>query len=258
MCTFKIETLGQVGVRLEVSGNVIYIDPYLSNSVQEKENSTIKRLIPIPLYPDEITDADFVLITHEHRDHCDEDTLVPISNASPQCQFIGPYRVVQKLEAVGFKKNRLVIANNKLELTDNLTVHIVPSAHPIVEKNNEGQFNSIGYIIECQGFKLYHAGDTSLCDELIEAIECHTNLDIALIPVNEKNYMRDKQGIIGNMSVREAFYFAEKISVKTLIPTHWDMFFQNQVYKEEIQLIYNKMKPDFQLNFGKILSNKLC
>ena len=196
-----------------------------------------------------------MLITHEHRDHCDEDTLIPMANASKSCQFIGPYKVVEKLQQYGLEKKRLLIANNSMQLANDLIVHVVPSAHPVVKKNGQNGWDAIGYIIEYQGIKIYHAGDTSLCDEVIESVLVYGELEIAMIPVNEKNYMRDKQGIIGNMSVREAFYFAEKLGVKTLIPTHWDMFAQNQVYREEIELLYNKLIPNFNLIFGEIKLN---
>jgi len=93
-----------------------------------------------------------------------------------------------------------------------------------VEKNSCDEWKAVGYIIEYMGLKIYHAGDTSLCSEVISSLKKYNRIDIAMIPVNEINYMRDRQGIIGNMSVREAFYFAEQIGVKTMFPTHWDMF----------------------------------
>jgi hypothetical protein len=59
----KLQPLGQVGYCLNISDTVIYIDPYLSNSVQEKENTDSSRLIPIPIMPSQVKDADYVLIT---------------------------------------------------------------------------------------------------------------------------------------------------------------------------------------------------
>lgn len=253
-----IKSLGQVGFCLKFGQHTVYIDPYLSNSVQEKENSEITRLIPIPIRPENIIDSDFVLITHEHRDHCDDDTLIPMAKASKSCQFIGPHRVLQKLQQLGFEKNRLLLADTSIQVTNDIIIHVVPSAHPVVEKNAQFGWDAIGYIIGYQGIKIYHAGDTSLCDEVIESVQAFGDIDIAMIPVNERNYMRDKQGIIGNMSVREAFYFAEQIGAETLIPTHWDMFAQNQVYQEEIELLYQKLKPSFNLSFNEIILNQPC
>ena len=95
--------------------------------------------------------------------------------------------------------------------------------------------------------RLYHAGDTSLCDEIIEAVTSAGHVDIAFLPVNERNYYKDKRGVIGNMSIREAFYLAEVIGAGTLVPTHWDMFEINRVFPEEIELLYKMLKPEFKL-----------
>ena len=60
--------------------------------------------------------------------------------------------------------------------------------------------------------------------EVIEAVSKYAPIDVGLIPVNEINYYRNQEDIIGNMSIREAFQFSEDIGVKLLISTHWDMF----------------------------------
>lgn len=249
-----ITALGQVGYKFTLANTVIYIDPYLSNSVQEKEDPDIARLVPVPIDPRGVTDADFVLITHAHRDHCDEDTLLPISEASSQARFVGPQPVCAKLKKLGIVQERIVCANSDLvSLNDDIKVHVVPAAHPEIKTNEDGVgWQSVGYIIESAGVRVYHAGDTSLRQEIVDSIKRIGDVDIAMIPVNEQNYMREKKGIIGNMTVREAFYLGEQIGVKTFIPTHWDMFAQNQVYKEEIELLYNLLKPAFKLLFKEV------
>ncbi len=49
------------------------------------------------------------------------------------------------------------------------------------------------------------------------------------------------------MSVREAFQFAADSGIKKFVPTHWDMFSPNLVYQEEIELLYRKIQPPFNL-----------
>src|SRR3546814_13400409 len=61
-----VQLLGQSGCRLGFQGGTVYLDPYLSNSVQELDAPDLARLLPIPCRPEQITDADWVLITHEH------------------------------------------------------------------------------------------------------------------------------------------------------------------------------------------------
>ena len=246
-----IETmpLGQTGFRFQFSNCVLFIDPYLSNSVQELDNNRLSRLRKPPILPEEIIDADYVLITHEHLDHCDPYTLEPLYKNCPNCIFVCPKPVTKILNSIGiYSKNIIVVHNDDLQLG---CFHVtpIPSAHPNLEIDVDGFSRFLGYIIKCNGKVLYHAGDTSVNESIIEELSKQEVIDIGFIPVNEKNYYRDRQGIIGNMSVREAFQFSEDIGLKVLVPTHWDMFSQNQVFKEEIELIYKLLKPSFEVVF---------
>src|SRR3546814_20389114 len=82
-----VRLLGQSGCRLGFPGCTIYVDPYLSNSVQELDAPDLARLTPIPLQPGQVDDADWVLITHDHIDHCDPHTLPALAEASPTASF---------------------------------------------------------------------------------------------------------------------------------------------------------------------------
>ena len=169
--------------------------------------------------------------------------------------FIGPQAVCVKLSKYGIHRDRLIcVQKTSLNLTDHIKLHIVPSAHPEIKASDDGKgWQSVGYVIEFMGNRLYHAGDTSLREGVIDSVKFIGEIDIAMIPVNEQNYIRDKQGIIGNMTIREAFYLGEQLGVKTFIPTHWDMFEQNQVFKEEIELLYKLLSPSFELLFKEVL-----
>lgn len=240
--------LGQVGFRFDLGGTVLYVDPYLSDSVRQHEAEDLARLLPVPVPPEGVTDADLVLITHEHRDHCDCDTLVPLATASPQCRMAGPPPVIDQLRRAGIAEGRLVeMRAGALQLAPDLSVLPVPAMHPRIEPLAGGGWRSIGYLIEWRGRRLWHAGDTGVCDELIEHLRRLGPIDVALLPVNESNHFRRRRGIVGNMSVREAFQLAEELGVRCVVPTHWDMFRANCTFEEEIRLLYGLLKPPFRL-----------
>jgi L-ascorbate metabolism protein UlaG (beta-lactamase superfamily) len=123
----------------------------------------------------------------------------------------------------------------------------VPAAHPDLEVDTDGHPCRVGYLLEYRGRKIYHSGDTSVCPELIEDLQKEGEIDVAFISVNERNYFREHAGIIGNMSIRDAFQLAEEVNVGTLVPMHWDMFTTNSVFPEEIELLFKKLKPSFAL-----------
>lgn len=248
---FQALALGQEGYRFQFGRTVVYVDPYLSDYVETVEGPDLRRLRPIPFAPELITDSDWVLVTHVHIDHCDPLTLVPIAEKSPSCRFIGPAPVTEVLTQCGIDKKRVELANEATwsMLGESLRVIAVPAAHPTVVRDRDGCAQCIGYVIEYLGRRIYHAGDTSVTDELLWRLKELAPIEIAFLPVNERNYFRDRRGIIGNMTIREAFAFAEEIGAKTLVPMHWDMFSPNCVPREEIELAYKLFKPAFEMKF---------
>jgi L-ascorbate 6-phosphate lactonase len=241
--------LGQSGFRLQWDGVTVYIDPYLSDSVARIEGAHLQRQVPIKIAPEKITDAGYVLITHIHLDHCDLDTLLPISLASPQCKFVGPNEVCKLLAENGIASERLVIVNEQwIRLGRGIAIHAIPAAHPVISYDNENQIQCVGYIIDFPGEqRIYHAGDTFLIEAVVKAVERFKPIGTAMLPVNEHNYFKEKQGIIGNMSMREAFGFASILGVEKFIPIHWDVFKGNAVAQDEIELYYKLSQPLFQL-----------
>lgn len=243
----EITPLGQSGFHLNCNGVSIFIDPYLTDAVAASEGPAFRRMVQVPVHPADIRDADWVLITHHHGDHYDPDTIGPLSKSSPACQFICPNSVVKDLESQ-LDKERIVIAEcTWLEITEGIRVLPVVAAHPEIEYDELGFSKWVGYVIECDDTRIYHSGDTSPHEDIIDSLR-PLSIDIAMLPVNEKSWFREQMGIIGNMSVREAFQMAEEIGVKQFIPMHWDMFSPNSVYPEEINLLYQKIRPPFQMN----------
>lgn len=246
--TIPLRLLGQSGCALGFPGATLYLDPYLSNSVQELDAADLARLVPAPVKPSDVADADWVLVTHAHIDHCDPHTLPELAKSSPQARFIGPPPVLAALEGWGIAAQRCALAREAWQaLAPDLRVCAVPAAHPQVERDGAGNLFCVGFVIEWRGRRIYLAGDTSVCDELIRALGAFGGFDAALLPVNERNYFRDRRGIIGNMSIREAFLLAEETGIRKVVPVHWDMFGANSVAPEEIRAAYEFMRPGFEL-----------
>jgi L-ascorbate metabolism protein UlaG (beta-lactamase superfamily)/glycosyltransferase involved in cell wall biosynthesis len=243
-----VQLLGQSGCRFSFPGVTIYLDPYLSNSVQDLDAPDLIRCLPIPFAPNSVVDADIVLITHEHMDHCDPHTIPGIATASPQARFVGPAPVVRRLQEWGIASERISPAlEDWMELGSELRVHAIPAAHPEIDRDERDQLRCVGYLLEYEGQCIYLAGDTSARQEIIDKLKELGPIHTAFLPVNEHNFFRARRGIIGNMSVREAFQFAAEIDARQVVAVHWDMFAVNSVEPEEIRIIHQSMKPGFNL-----------
>jgi L-ascorbate metabolism protein UlaG (beta-lactamase superfamily) len=80
----------------------------------------------------------------------------------------------------------------------------------------------VGYVLELDGSRVYHAGDT-LTDEILVRTVRELRPDIALLPINGRDPDRERRGIVGNLSPDEAARLAHELSVTLAIPMHFDV-----------------------------------
>ena len=245
-CIF--EHLGQTGLKINIGSRCILVDPYLSNSVEELDSADLVRLLPIAYLPSSLKNVEWVLITHDHMDHSDPQTIPAIAKASPHARFMAPEPVRKQLRDWGIPEERIFHAQSTwVDLGSELKVRTVPAAHPRIFMGADGQPKAVGYMLERCGKRVWVAGDTSVCEELIKYLQEMTPIHVALLPVNEDNYFRRRRGIIGNMSVREAFGLADELEIEQVVPVHWDLFEINSTSPEEIQSVYKAYDWPFRL-----------
>jgi L-ascorbate 6-phosphate lactonase len=240
-----LQFLGQVGCLLEAGNQRIIIDPYLSDSVAEQFGTDLKRQVRPPFTSATCPHIDCLLLTHAHLDHTDPATLAPLLKAQPHLRIFAPYESRKILQDLGCDSAEAPPVA-WTQMAPGLCFRAVPAAHTEIHRNSEGELRDVGYLLRLGHTTIYHAGDTIPHHEIFSALKGES-IDIALLPLNERNHYRDAQGIIGNMTLREAFQMATDLGVKTLIPTHWDMFAPNSVFPEEIELLHTLLKPPFQL-----------
>lgn len=177
-----LKWLDHASFLVKVSGRNFYIDPY-AGEYKEK--------------------ADVILITHSHRDHCDPEKIATI-----------------------LKPNTLIVtsADCARELTGNITILSPGEAKEIygvlikaVEAYNIKRFRSpgvpyhpqetqIGFIIEAERKRVYHAGDT----DFLPSMKDLKDIDVALLPIMGR----------ATMDLDEAVDAAIAINPKTAIPMH--------------------------------------
>ena len=196
--------LGQSGFLVESGGERILIDPFFS----EHEG----RMYPPPSIDEFGLNIDRVLVTHEHLDHLDADSLPRIAERSPGVEIVVPAPIARD-GWTGVRPG---------DRFDGVTV--VPAIHAVHPAdgygNHDGRF--LGYVLERDGISLYHAGDTIVTTELVAALE-PLRIDVALLPVNGCSYFREQQDLAGNMDVRDAVALAAHVGAHTLVPMHWDL-----------------------------------
>lgn len=217
--------LGQASVALAGGGRIVLIDPFLSPHPD--------RLVAPPITPNELTMVDLVLVTHEHWDHLDGAACAGIAAAAPMALFVCPEPVMPQLVAAGVPKGRVrgVRPGRAYELAG-VTVWPVPAKHGLhtADAYSFGEVDGVprflGYVVEFGGVRLYHAGDTIAYEGLEEALRA-LRPQIVLLPINGRDWFREREDIVGNLDVREAAHLAVGIGAELLVPLHYDMFAAN-------------------------------
>ncbi len=204
--------LGQSGFLLKQAGAFALLDPYLSDSLTLKYATTDKPHVRMTERCIDPASLDFVTVvtsSHQHTDHFDEATLLPLAKANPGLQLILPAAVE------GAARNRLGNAAIALiELDEGTSIEAdgwrftgVAAAHNEIERDALGRCKFLGFIVERHGFTLYHSGDTLLHDGLVPALK-PKRCDIAFVPINGH---KPERRVAGNLNGTEAAQLASEI-----------------------------------------------
>jgi L-ascorbate metabolism protein UlaG (beta-lactamase superfamily) len=171
-----IQWLGHASFRI-TSGVTLYIDPWkLKNPIA----------------------ADVVLITHGHRDHLSVSDIQRI--LKPDTIVLCPEASLA--QAPG--KAQAVAPGQSLQV-GGLHIEVV-SSYNTNKPNHPREANNVGYIVELDGRRIYHAGDTDLIPEMA-SIRC----DVALLPI----------GGTYTMNAAEAAEALARIKPQVAVPMHW-------------------------------------
>jgi L-ascorbate metabolism protein UlaG (beta-lactamase superfamily) len=222
---FYIWWLGQSGFLLEWNGKKILLDPYLSDSLTKKYAATDKphtRISELVVKPGLLKNISIVTSSHNHTDHLDAETLLPLFKNNPAIKFIIPEANRDFVaDRVKCEKEFPVGLNDGRSVTvEGIIFHGIPAKHNEIERDENGNCKYMGYVIEFGNYKIYHSGDTLWFDEMVDLLKTFA-VDVALVPINGNDPERK---VAGNLNCKEAAELVKAINAKYVIPCHYDMF----------------------------------
>jgi len=225
--------LGQMGVAIKGPEATIYIDPCLSDVLLEQLGDWWIRAYPPPVSPSDITNADYYLISHEHQDHLDPNTVGTVAKASPKAIFIAPKWCLDILNELDIANDRVMTPETfvtVLLMNTSLRLTPVPSAHYQKDFTDQKGYRWLGYIIEWNGVTFYHSGDTIIYSDYIETLKKLPKPDVAMVPVNGRDWFRESEAnVIGNLLPYEAARLSKDLGWEVVIPGHNDLYPNNAI-----------------------------
>lgn len=178
-----IEKIDHAAFRIKTPNIVVYIDPFRVKSSPK--------------------DADIVICTHDHFDHCSIEDIKKV--AKDDTVIVASINCSSKVKSLRLPSH-LLKPGDTIEVKG-VKITAFP-AYNVDKPYHPREYNGIGVILEINRATIYHAGDT---DYIPEMEQLKGKIDVALLPVSG-TYVMD---------VEDAVKAALVIEPKLVIPMHW-------------------------------------
>jgi L-ascorbate metabolism protein UlaG (beta-lactamase superfamily) len=245
---FKIWWLGQSGFLIKWQQKTILFDPYLSDSLTKKYAQTDKphtRMSELAVQPQNLPKIDIVTSSHNHTDHLDAETLLPILQKNKEIKFIIPEANRSFItERLNCDLNFPIGLNEAQSIEyQGFKITGIASAHNTVERNEKGECKFMGYIVQFGPFAVYHSGDTLWWNGLENILKPY-KVDVAFLPINGN---KPERKVAGNLNPTEAAELAKTINAKMVIPHHYHLFEFNTEDPQQFEKACQKINVNFEI-----------
>lgn len=224
----KITWLGHSAFVIE-DGKKVLVDPFITGNDAS------------PVKPDDV-ECDLIAVTHGHGDHLGDAIFIGKRKNVP---IVAIYELAEYINSKG--ANGIGMNFGGTLDYEGIKISMVPALHS--SGISESKFSHdgglpAGFVIELNGKKVYHAGDTGLFSDMKLIGEIYQP-DVALLPV----------GGLFTMDTKLATIAAKWIHPKFVIPMHYNTWppikanpeeMRDELEKEGIKLVILKPGESFQ------------
>lgn len=217
----RIQWIGHASFLIQVNNFNILTDPIF----YDLNTFLYPRKTPVGIQPEDLPPIDFVIISHNHRDHTDEPSLKFLVNQQPI--VLVPQGTQNYFEKLGFQtvyEHQWWQADNFSRDEHTIEFTFVPAAHWSgrtafdIHRSLWG-----GWIIKSASKTVYFAGDTAFDRFIFEAIALYApSIDYALLPIGPcepHDYVHSS-----HMNAAQAVDAFQLLNARVCIPMHWGTF----------------------------------
>jgi L-ascorbate metabolism protein UlaG (beta-lactamase superfamily) len=213
--------MGHASVLLEIDGHTVLTDPVWSDRCSPSQNLGPKRFFAPPLPLEKLPKIDFVLISHDHYDHLDMDSILFL--AKQDLKFLVPLGVGAHLEFWKVPSEKIVEMNwhESIQSARGLTITATPARHfsgRTLFDRNTTFWNS--FSIAGPHHKVFYTGDSGYFDEYKKVGERYGPFDLTLMQIGAcSKYWPDihlfpEDAVQAHLDLRGDLF----------LPVHWGTF----------------------------------
>ncbi|MDR2463414.1 MAG: MBL fold metallo-hydrolase [Verrucomicrobiales bacterium] len=206
-----ITWIGHASFLVQTPRHNILIDPNWANWL-----SVIRRLRHAGMAIEHLPDIDLVLITHAHFDHLNRRTLRRVAAAQP---IVVPNGVANLVHGLGFDAVHELDWWETLDFAG-LKIIFTPAKHWGARMLIDRHRQCGGFIIEHDGRRVYHCGDSTYFDGFKEIGKRYAP-EIALMPIGAYQPPSGRDHHIGPEQAIKAFL---DLKSKIFIPMHFGTY----------------------------------
>lgn len=177
---------GHSSYLLQLDGKRILVDPVFCQAAPV--SFVNKPFKGTNIYtPEDMPDIDYLIITHDHWDHLDYETVKRLSNRIGK--VICPLGVGEHFEYWGFEQEKLIELDwqEHAHPEDGFLIHCLPARHFSGRGLNANQTLWASFLIETPSLKVYMGGDSGYDTHFAEIGRQYPNIDLAILENGQYN-----------------------------------------------------------------------
>lgn len=215
--------LSHASVLIRSEGLTLLTDPHFSRRAFPVQWAGPERKVDSPVSVEDLPPIDIVVISHNHYDHMDQDTLIDLAKSQPKALFLVPLGVEKTFESWGINNVKALdwwdtYNTGRSELVFVPAYHW--SARTLLDRNMTLWG---GWVLKQDDFRFYFSGDTGYNQTDFKAIgQQYGPFDLSAIAVGayEPRWFMKAQHI----NPDEAVKIHQDVGSKFSIGVHWGTF----------------------------------
>ncbi|MBX7154716.1 MAG: MBL fold metallo-hydrolase [Bacteriodetes bacterium] len=211
--------LGHATFFMRLGGTTLLLDPVLSSI-----GSTVKRKSPLPVTINQLTNIDYIFLSHDHRDHADKPSIQALFKQNPHVKFRTSLGCDELLYS-WTKTNAIQAAGWYQQYTgiNGFEAYFLPSRHwgrRLFSDTNKRLWGA--FIFKTPTHTIYFSGDTGYDAHLPEVAQLFGTIDYCIIGAGA--YKPEWFMGSAHISPTNAVRAAEEMNARYTIPMHFGTF----------------------------------